>query len=84
MGAVRNVDVLKATVLEVLNAEAHTVGAPPVTDRMLEDWIYEDLLSAPEQKGRGPGPGAQFQYAVSDIERGLELVRNSSRLKLTK
>ena len=44
---------LKKTILEVLNAEARSLGSPPVTDRMLRDWILEDFFSGPTEKGLG-------------------------------
>jgi hypothetical protein len=66
--------VLKDTILAVLNAEAHSLGADPVTERALEDWISEDLLEKPTEKGLAGG-GSEWRYSPIALRAGLEIVR---------
>jgi hypothetical protein len=68
---------LRSTLLEVLNAEARFLGAPAVSDRVLEDWFYEDLLPRPTEKGL-PGGGSEWRYSSAALEAGLEIVRLKS------
>ncbi len=65
---------LKQTILEVLNAEAQRLGTQPITDRILEDWIYEDLFSGPTEKGLGGG-GSEWRYSPTALKVALEVVR---------
>jgi hypothetical protein len=60
--------------LEVLNAEARFLGAPPVSDRALEDWFFEDLLPRPIEKGLAGG-GSEWRYSPDAIRAALEVVR---------
>jgi hypothetical protein len=60
--------------LEVLNAEAQFLGAPAVSDRVLEDWFYEDLLPRPIEKGL-PGGGSEWAYSPAALRAGLEVIR---------
>ena len=66
---------LKKTFLEALNAEAQSLGSPPVTDRILRDWILEDLFSGPREKGRGRGSGSEWSYSPAALRAALEIVR---------
>jgi hypothetical protein len=66
---------LKKTVLEVLNAEAQSLGSPPVTDRILRDWILEDFFSGPTEKGLGRGLGSEWSYSPAALRAALEIVR---------
>jgi hypothetical protein len=66
--------VLKDTILAVLNAEARSLGAEPVTERALEDWIYEELLEKPTEKGLAGG-GSEWRYSPIALGAGLEIVR---------
>jgi hypothetical protein len=60
--------------LEVLNAEARFLGAQPVSDRVLEDWFYEDLLPRPIEKGLAGG-GSEWRYSPDAIRAALAVVR---------
>lgn len=60
--------------LEVLNAEAQFLGAPVVSDRVLEDWFYEDLLPRPIEKGL-PAGGSEWRYSPAALRAGLEVIR---------
>lgn len=60
--------------MEVLNAEARFLGAPPVRDRVLEDWFYEDLLPRPIEKGLAGG-GSEWRYSPDAIRAALAIVR---------
>jgi hypothetical protein len=60
--------------LEVLNAEARFLGAQPVSDRVLEDWFYEDLLLRPIEKGLAGG-GSEWRYSPDAIRAALAVVR---------
>jgi hypothetical protein len=60
--------------LEVLNAEARFLGAQPVSDRVLEDWLYEDLFPPPIEKGLAGG-GSEWRYRPDAIRAALEVVR---------
>jgi len=67
--------VLKDTILAVLNAEARSLGADlDVTERALEDWIYEDLLEKPTEKGLAGG-GSEWRYAPTALRAALQIVR---------
>jgi hypothetical protein len=66
--------VLKETVLAVLNAEARLLRAEEVTDRALEDWIYEDLLEKPTEKGLSGG-GSEWSYTPVALRAAVEVVR---------
>jgi hypothetical protein len=72
--------------LEVLNAEARFLGAQSVSDRVLEDWFYEDLLPRPIEKGLAGG-GSEWRYSPEAIRAALEVVRlkgsTPSRRKLS-
>jgi hypothetical protein len=65
---------LRSTLLEVLNAEAQSFGAPAVSDRVLEDWFYEDLLPRPIEKGLAGG-GSEWRYTPDTIRAALEIIR---------
>jgi hypothetical protein len=60
--------------LEVLNAEARSLGAPALSDRALEDWFFEDLLPRPIEKGLAGG-GSEWRYSSDAIRAALEVVR---------
>jgi hypothetical protein len=66
--------VLKDTILAVLNAEAHSLGADRVTERALEDWISEDLFKGPTEKGLAGG-GSEWRYSLAALRAALEVVR---------
>jgi hypothetical protein len=63
------------TVLEVLNAEARSLSSPAITDRMLRDWIAEDLFPGPTERGLGRGLGSERRYSPAALAAGLEVVR---------
>src|SRR6516165_443153 len=65
---------LKDTILAVLNAEAVTLGAGPVTDRALEDWIFEDLFEGPTVRGLAGG-GSERRYNPASLRAALEVVK---------
>ena len=65
---------LKDTILAVLNAEARSLGADPVTERALEDWISEDLFKGPTEKGLAGG-GSEWRYSPATLRAALEVVR---------
>ena len=65
---------LKDTILAVLNAEARSLGAEPVTERALEDWISEDLFKGPTEKGLSGG-GSEWRYSPAALRAALEVVR---------
>ena len=65
---------LKDTILAVLNAEARSLGAEPVTERALEDWISEDLFVGPIERGLSGG-GSERRYSVAALKAALEVVR---------
>ncbi len=64
----------KDTILAVLNAEARSLGAEPVTERALEDWIFENLLRGPTEKGLRGG-GSERRYSAAALKAALEVVR---------
>jgi hypothetical protein len=66
--------VLKDTILVVLNAEAVSVGAGPVTERALEDWIFEDLFEGPTERGLAGG-GSEERYSPASLRAALEVVK---------
>lgn len=65
----------RETFLEVLNAEARSLKSPPITDRMLRDWIVEKLFPGPTEKGLGRGLGSERRYSPAALAAGLEVVR---------
>jgi hypothetical protein len=65
----------RETLLEVLNAEARSLSSPAITDRMLRDWIAEDLFLGPTEKGLGRGLGSERLYSPAALAAGLEVVR---------
>ena len=65
----------KETLLEVLNAEARSLGSPSITDRMLRDWILEDLFPGPTEKGLGRGSGSEWRYSPAALKAALEVVK---------
>jgi hypothetical protein len=65
----------RETFLEVLNAEARSLSWPTITDRMLRDWILEDLFPGPTEKGLGRGLGSERRYSSAALAAGLEVVR---------
>jgi hypothetical protein len=65
---------LTQTVLDVLNAEAQSIGAPPVSSRTLEDWISEKLLSGPLPRSLGRH-GSAWAHSPSSLKAALEVVR---------
>jgi hypothetical protein len=65
---------LRQTMLEVLNAEARALGAPPINDRTLEDWFHEGLFERPTQKGLSGG-GSEGLYSPAALRAALAVVR---------
>jgi hypothetical protein len=65
---------LTQTVLDVLNAEAKSLGAPPVSGRTLEDWISEKLLPGPLPKSLGRH-GSEWIYSPASLKAALEVIR---------
>jgi hypothetical protein len=65
----------KPALLEVLNTKAQALDLPQVTDRVLEDWIFEGLMEGPKQKGHGQGPGPEWRYSPEAVTRGFEILR---------
>ena len=65
----------RETFLEVLNAEARSLRSPTITDRMLRDWIVENLFPGPIEKGLGRGLGSERRYSPVALAAGLEVVR---------
>jgi hypothetical protein len=45
----------RPALLEVLNAKAQALDLPEVTNRMLEDWIFECLMWATRRSSEGEG-----------------------------
>jgi hypothetical protein len=68
----------RETLLEVLNAEARSLSSPAITDRMLRDWIAEDLFLGPTEKGLGRGLGSERRYSPAALAAGLEVVRRKT------
>jgi hypothetical protein len=65
---------LRQTMLEVLNAEARSLGASPIIDRTLEDWFHEELFERPTEKGLSGG-GSEWRYSPAALRAALEVVR---------
>ena len=65
---------LRQTILEVLNAEARSLGAPPIIDRTLEDWFHEKLFERPTERGLAGG-GSEWRYSPAALRAALEVVR---------
>jgi hypothetical protein len=65
----------RETLLEVLNAEARTLSSSAITERMLRDWIAEDLFLGPTEKGLGRGLGSERRYSPAALAAALEVVR---------
>jgi hypothetical protein len=68
---------LTQTVLDVLNAEAESLGAPLVSNRTLEDWISEKLLPRPLQKSLGRH-GSEWTHSPASLKAALEVIRFKS------
>jgi hypothetical protein len=66
--------VLKDTILAVLNAEARSLGTDPVSERALEDWIFEDLFEGPTERGLAGG-GSEWWYSTAALRAALEVVK---------
>ena len=66
--------VFKDTILAVLNAEAQSLGADPVTERALEDWISEELLPGPAPKSLGRH-GSEWMYSPAALRAALGVVK---------
>jgi hypothetical protein len=64
----------KDTILAVLSAEAVSLGAEPVTDRALKDWIFEDLFEGPTERGLFGG-GSERRYSLASLRAALEVVK---------
>ena len=60
----------KETLLEVLNAEARSLGSPSITDRMLRDWILEDLFPGTDREGAWSGTGSEWRYSPAALRAG--------------
>jgi hypothetical protein len=60
--------------LEVLNAEARSLGASPIIDRTLEDWFHEELFEGPTEKGLSGG-GSEWRYSTAALRAALEVVK---------
>ena len=65
---------LTQTVLDVLNAEAESLGAPRVSSRTLEDWISEKLLPGPLQNSFGRH-GSEWTYSPASLRAALEVIK---------
>jgi hypothetical protein len=65
---------LTQTILDVLNAEAESLGAPRVSSRTLEDWISEKLLAGPLQKSLGRH-GSEWTYTPTSLKAALEVIK---------
>jgi hypothetical protein len=74
-GSCNGAGLRKETLLEVLSAEARSRASPRVTDRMLRDWIDEDLFPGPKEKGLGQGLGSEWRYSPAALRAALEVVR---------
>ena len=74
MGVGKAQALLTQTVLDVLNAEAKSLGAPLVSSRTLEDWISEKLLPGPLPKSLGRH-GSEWTYSPASLKAALEVVR---------
>lgn len=64
----------KDTILAVLNGEARSLGAEPVTERALEDWIFEELLPGPTPKSLGRH-GSERMYSPAALSAALKVVK---------
>jgi hypothetical protein len=75
-GSSNGAALLKETLLEVLNAEARSRASPPISDRILRDWIQEKLVPKPRGKGLGQGLGSEpLRYSPAALKAALEVVR---------
>jgi hypothetical protein len=74
-GCCNETPMLKTDLLPVLNAEASRLGVSPVTERMWEDWIEEDLIEGPRAKGRRRGENPLWEYPAGTTERALAILR---------
>ena len=74
MGVGKAQALLTQTVLDVLNAEAESLGAQPVSSRTLEDWISEKLLPGPLQNSLG-SHGSEWTYSPASLKAALEVIK---------
>jgi hypothetical protein len=65
---------LTQTILDVLNAEAESLGAPGVSSRTLEDLISEKHLPGPLQNSLGRH-GSEWTYSPASLKAALEVIR---------
>jgi hypothetical protein len=65
---------LTQTILDVLNAEAESLGGPRVSSRTLEDWISEKLLPGPLQNSLGRH-GSEWKYTPAFLKAALEVIK---------
>ena len=65
---------LKAELMAELTAASERLGAKPITERMIEDWITERLLEGPQPKGDRRGLPPTWVYSEEAVQRALRIV----------
>jgi hypothetical protein len=64
----------KSDLLAKLDAASQALGAGPITDRMIRDWIDERLLDKSKSKGNRRGEPPTWTYSDETLRRGLRIV----------
>ena len=65
---------LKAELMAELAAASERLGAKPITERMVEDWITERLLGGPQPKGNRRGLPPTWEYSEEADQRAVRIV----------
>ena len=65
---------LKAELMAELAAASERLGAKPITERMVEDWITERLLGGPQPKGNRRGLPPTWVYSEEAVQCAVRIV----------
>jgi hypothetical protein len=70
---------LKADLVAHLTAVSKKLGADPITDRMIKDWIDEGLLDKSKPKGNRRGQPPTWTYSDETVQRAERIVELRTR-----
>ena len=65
---------LKDELLAEVRAASERLGAGPITERMIEDWITERLFEGPKPKGNRRGLAPTWVYSEEAGQRAVRIV----------